>query len=142
MAYKYKQGFFNPNNPEKYQGNVKQIVYRSWLEFRYMRVLDNDPNIISWASEEIRIPYLSPKDNRIRGYYPDLWYMTADKQKYIVEIKPAEQCIPPKKGRKKEKTFLTEVMTYGINQAKWKAARKFCEHHGLKFLIATEKNLK
>ena len=34
-----------------------------------------------------------------------------------------------------------ENYTYVINQCKWEAARKWCDKHGYKFLILTEKEL-
>ena len=68
---KYLQGKFRCNNPEKYAGNCTNINFRSSWEFKIMRHLDNDTNIIEWSSEEIIIPYRSPLDNKIHRYYPD-----------------------------------------------------------------------
>jgi hypothetical protein len=45
------------------------------------------------------------------------------------------------RGRKKQSTFLHEQATYQVNQAKWKAAKKWSEDHGYKFLILTEREL-
>ena len=42
---------------------------------------------------------------------------------------------------KKTKKYITEVVTYGVNQAKWKAAEEFCEKRGWKFKVLTEKDL-
>jgi hypothetical protein len=33
------------------------------------------------------------------------------------------------------------VKTYGVNEAKWKAARSFCADRGWSFIIMTEKEL-
>jgi hypothetical protein len=38
--------------------------------------------------------------------------------------------------------MLYESQTYAVNQAKWAAAREFCESRNWDFLIATEKDLK
>ena len=61
--------------------------------------------------------------------------------RYVIEVKPAKQCIPPVKGRKQKKTFIREVTEYAKNQAKWKAARSFCELRQLTFKVVTEKEL-
>ena len=37
--------------------------------------------------------------------------------------------------------FIEEVFNYGTNQAKWKAAKEYCEDRGMKFLVLTEKDL-
>ena len=68
MAYK---GKYKPTNPQKYVGDATKIVYRSLWERRCMKMFDSNKNIIKWASEEVAIPYRSPKDNRIHKYYPD-----------------------------------------------------------------------
>ena len=102
-------------------------------------------NIVSWASEEFSIPYLSPKDNRVHKYYPD--YLIKVKEKndmiktYVVEVKPYKQTMPPKPRSRKTKSYLTECVTYAINQAKWAAAKEFCEDHRIEFKVVTEKEL-
>ena len=37
--------------------------------------------------------------------------------------------------------YLNEVKTWGINEAKWKAAEEYCKDRGWKFKIMTEKEL-
>ena len=70
MAYK---GFFKPKNRKKYLGNSSNIIYRSRWELRLMSWLDDNPNIVEWASEEFFIRYLSPVDNKYHRYFPDFW---------------------------------------------------------------------
>jgi len=134
------KGFFKPNFPNKYMGNPKGIVYRSNWEFKVFMQLDHDPNVIRWASEEIIIPYYSTVNKKVRRYFPDVYYETRDNKKYLVEVKPFAQCIPPKKSKNQRK-FLNEAKTYTINQDKWKAARNWCKERGIKFKILTEKEL-
>ena len=45
------------------------------------------------------------------------------------------------KPKRKTKTWMNEVVTYGVNQAKWKAAQDFCEDRLWDFKILTEKEL-
>ena len=142
MSYK---GHFKPSNPGKYKGDPTNIIYRSSWELKLMRYLDKHPDVISWASEEFCIPYRSPTDNKIHRYYPDFLIKKRNTQgiteTILIEVKPAVQTKPPKVPKKATKRYITEVATYGVNMAKWKAAQGFCEERKWKFLIMTEKEL-
>ena len=65
----------------------------------------------------------------------------------MIEIKPKYQTKPPDIGKKNTTTgrvsrrYLNEVKTWGINEAKWKAARMFCGQRGWDFQIYTEDQL-
>ena len=59
----------------------------------------------------------------------------------IVEIKPFKQCVEPKVQQKKTKSYIYEVTEYAKNQAKWKAAREFCEDRQWEFKVLTEHEL-
>lgn len=141
MSYK---GRFKPQNPKKYNGDPDNIIYRSSWEVRVMKYLDENPNVIWWASEELPIPYRSPIDNRIHRYFPD--FIVKVKRKdglvmtYILEVKPDVQTKMPVQKRKTKK-FLQEMATYAINQEKWRAADIFCREHGWQFKILTENDL-
>ena len=39
------------------------------------------------------------------------------------------------------KQYIQEVVTYGINEAKWKAAIEYCKDKNWKFKVITERNL-
>ena len=58
------KGRFQPKNPKKYNGDANNIIYRSTWEVRVMKWLDEHPNVVWWASEELPIPYKSPLDNK------------------------------------------------------------------------------
>lgn len=141
---KYK-GFFKPKNPDKYMGNPTNIIYRSSWELKLMIRLDEDPSIISWGSEEIVIPYRSPIDNRIHSYFVDFIVnkinRNGKKETVLIEVKPANQTRPPKKKEKITKRYLSEVKNWGVNEAKWEAAKEFCEDRKWTFRIFTEKEL-
>ncbi len=62
-------------------------------------------------------------------------------RKLIIEVKPKIQCAPPKRPKRQTKKYITEVKTFGVNQAKWKAAREYCKDRNMEFLILTEKEL-
>ena len=141
MAY---SGKFSPKNTNKYLGDPTNIWYRSLWERRVMVYLDENSSVVEWSNEEIVIPYLSPVDNRVHRYFPDFFVRLRNKQglieSTIIEVKPASQTKPPKM-QKKTKKYITEVMTWGVNEAKWEAADSYCKDRGWKFVVVTEKDL-
>jgi hypothetical protein len=46
-----------------------------------------------------------------------------------------------RKQKRKTQKFIQEMATYAVNQEKWRAADIFCQEHGWKFLVVTEKEL-
>lgn len=143
MSAKYRQGIFTPVNKDKFLGST--AVYRSGLELKFMRFCDNNPNVIKWGSENIIIPYISPLDGRAHKYYVDNFVVIKEGdaiKKYLIEIKPFKQTLPPETKYKKKQHLIYEQSMYMKNQAKWQAAREFCKKKGLDFLILTENHLK
>lgn len=107
-----------------------------------MMKFDRSPDVVAWASEEISIPYISPLDNRPHRYFPDFWMKNSKGDAFLIEIKPLQECKPPKKkGKKTTPRMLAEAKTFAINQAKWTAAEQFAAMHGMKFQVLTEKDL-
>lgn len=140
---KYFQGKFRPLNPSKYKGNPNNILFRSSWECAYMVNLDRDPNVISWASEEIIVHYKSPIDKKYHWYFPDFLVTRINngrKETILLEIKPDKFTRPPIKKQKITKKYISEVKTWGINEAKWSAAKKYAQKRGWKWAILTERN--
>lgn len=142
MAY---SGRFTPKNPGKYVGDYKNIIYRSSWEARVMDWLDRNENIISWASEELVIPYKSPIDGKFHRYFPDFLIKTKTKdgntKTILIEVKPKYQTKPPQPQQRITKKYLTEVKNWGVNEAKWKAAIEYCKDRMWEFKIVTEDDL-
>ena len=136
---------YKPSYPQKYQGNPNNIICRSSWERKMCRWCDLNENIISWASEEFSIPYVSPVDNRVHRYYPD--YLIKVKEStgkiktYVIEVKPKKETSPPKRPKRQTKSYIYECKMYAVNQAKWQAAREFCLDNGVEFKIITEDEL-
>ena len=139
---KYYQGTFKPLNPEKYRGDPSNIVYRSSWELRLMTYFDAHQDVLWWSSEERIIPYRSPIDNRVHRYFPDFLINKrgpdGKTETVMVEVKPRAQTAEPVRQNTHSRKYLKEVMTYGVNQAKWKAAEEYCSDRGWKFQIMTE----
>lgn len=142
---KYYQGRFTPQNPKKYKGDVTNIQYRSGWELRLMSFLDRSENVLAWSSEELIIPYVSPIDGRWHRYYPDFLVRQINKEgkeeTVLIEVKPKAQTVQPVKKSRVTKKYLNEVRTWGVNQAKWKAAEEYCKDRKWKFMKFTEDHL-
>lgn len=143
--YASKKGFFIPKNKSKYVGNPDQIIWRSTWELKIMGILDGNPNVIYWSSEELVIPYYDPIRGCNRRYFPDFLVKirtsTGEVKTAILEVKPDYQTNlrkpPPKRMSRK---FISEAMDVATNHAKWEAATKFAKEQGWEFRVVTEKN--
>ena len=142
MSYK---GRYNPVNPKKYKGNPQNIIYRSLWERKFMVYCDTNDKVLEWGSEEIIIPYISPWDSKVHRYFPDFYIKVKQSsgtlKKFIIEVKPKKQTRPPKPVERKTKRWIKEVRTFGINEAKWKHATKWCKDNDMEFKILTEEEL-
>ena len=140
------QGRFRPKNPEKYKGDVTNILYRSSWERMFMNWCDTKPEVKRWQSEEKAIWYYNPIQKKNCRYFPDfiIEYERRDgiTMQEMVEIKPYRQVVgPPENPKRRTKSWANSCLTYAQNQAKWKAARRWCEDRGMNFRIVTEKEL-
>tara|TARA_R100000005_G_C4958481_1_gene176184 strand:+ start:80 stop:523 length:444 start_codon:yes stop_codon:yes gene_type:complete len=142
----YYQGKYKVKNYQKYKGDPTNVIYRSSWELKFLKYCDLNDNVLEFGSEEVIVPYMSPLDNRIHRYFPDFYIKVREKngkiKKYLIEIKPKKQVIGPSKNpKRKTKNWINEVKEYAKNQAKWKAAREYCEDRLLEFKILTEDEL-
>ena len=146
-----RKSIFIPKNPKKYVGNASNIICRSSWERVFCERCDTNDNIVTWASEEFSIPYVSPLDNKRHRYYPDFLIKVKEPdgkfKKYVIEIKPRKQTVKPKmktdsrKGPRMTNSYAKELNNYAVNVAKWNAAIEFCKDNSLEFQIITEDNL-
>jgi hypothetical protein len=138
-------GKFIPKNPQKYKGDFTNITYRSTWERRVMVWLDEREDVLYWNSEEVIVPYKSPVDGKFHRYFVDFYVQIKKKddtiQTLLLEIKPAKQTKPPEKKKRVTKQYIQEVVTWGINEAKWKAATEYCLDRGWQFKVLTEHDL-
>jgi hypothetical protein len=145
MGFKQAQTAYPLVNPEKYIGDPTKLLYKSSWEQNAFRMCDNNPNIVRWGYEVIKIQYAKPVGAtfKITTYFPDLYLEYFDKEqnfiKEVIEIKPKSQTQPSKK--KNVKTRLYENSVYLVNMAKWKAAKTWCNSRGIRFSVLTENSL-
>ena len=141
----FKQGFFTPLNKNKCL-NKGEIIFRSSLELKMMRILDNNPSVLEWNSEGTIVPYIKPGPvPKPARYFVDFYFkikIGETEKKFLVEVKPHRQSKPPEKhGNKKASTLLYENIQYAINTKKWEAAEKYAKERNMQFLVITEKNI-
>lgn len=142
MSYK---GKYRPSNPKKYSGDPTNIVYRSLWERKFMVYCDLNENVLEWASEEKCVVYRSPIDGKPHRYFPDFIIKVKEEngsiKKYVIEIKPKRQTLPPPKPKRQTKGYIAEAYEYAKNQAKWEAAKEWCADRGYEFKVLTENEL-
>ena len=135
---KFAQGEYSPKNPGKYSGKGR-IKYRSGWEWTFMNFCDNNPAVITWASESISIPYFNPVKGQQSIYIPDFLVVYKDRNGKthgeLIEIKPSKETTMETAKSTRDKIMVA------INTAKWKAAESWCRQQGLRFRVITEKDL-
>lgn len=136
---KWMQGKFTLKNPQKYVG-LKEPTYRSSWEFAFFNFCDNNPHVLNWASESIKIPYRNPLTGKNTVYVPDVLVVYQDKngnkRAELVEIKPSNQMTVESAGNN-QRNKLAAI----INIAKWQAAEAYCNKIGLKFRVINESHI-
>jgi hypothetical protein len=137
---------FECTNPHKYVGDPNNIICRSSWERFFASNLDVNPAVERWASEEIAIKYISPRDGLEHRYFCDFLVKFTSGKVVLIEIKPYSQAIPPVKPSKNSNKAIAryheDSMTFLVNQAKWHAARHFCKMNGFEFQVMTENELR
>lgn len=143
MAY---MGKFVPQNKEKYRGAWDKITYRSSWEKFVMEMLDRNPNIKEWSSEEVVIPYFCNAEGKKRRYFMDFYLKTTEGDVYLWEVKPKKETMAPAPPAQmtlaKKKRYMQDIYTFSVNIDKWKAAHSLCKKKGWGFKLITEDALK
>ncbi len=132
---KFHKGKYTVINEEKYSGSGTPIYRSSW-EQTFMQFCDNNPNVMAWASEPVRISYQHHLTGKITAYVPDFIIVYRDskgsKNAELIEIKPANQSNPKfAKGRAQQAQVV-------VNYAKWEAAKHWAKKRGMKCSILKE----
>jgi len=142
----YKSGKFEPSNPQKYIGDIHNIIYRSSWEYRFCVYCDTNESILKWSSEPIAIKYVNPLDKKEHDYNVDFYIKDqaiSEIQEWIIEIKPEKQTKKPifegsNATLQKLKSYNRNMQIWITNQAKFKAAKHWAEKRGFKFGVVGE----
>jgi len=154
-VYNNKEGWYKIINMDKFLSPVDEhmksfkdgfVNYKSSLELKAIRYCDWNKHVVKWSLEPFAIKYLKPSDGKYHRYYIDFVIEFTSGEKFLVEVKSEGETKPPRKPSKKTEKSINNyqkaIITYHINQAKWKAAKEFATFNNMKFIILTEKQLK
>lgn len=143
------KGWYTPKHPEKYRGDPTRIRFMSMWEARFMVFCDTNPNVLEWASEEVRVKYWNPIKKKVCDYIPDflIKYRNTSGQVVtrMIEVKPAKE--DPRQvtggaiGKKRRKSSTYDAVMMVINHSKWTAAQAFCKQAGIEFVVLTENDM-
>ena len=132
---KYAQGKYQVKNVDKYMGK-RLPSYRSSWEFAFMNFCDNNPAVLNWVSEGVKIPYFNPVSGKNTIYVPDflIVYVDANQRKHteLVEIKPSTETTMESARSYRDK------LSVAINMAKWAAADSWARANNMRFRVITE----
>ncbi len=142
----YRSGKYEPRNPEKYIGDIHNIIYRSSWEHRFCTYCDTNELILKWSSEPIEIDYYNPLDKKDHKYNVDFYIKvlkeSGGEQDWIIEIKPEKQTKKPiyegVNTLSKLKSYNRNMQIWITNQAKFKAAKEWALKRGFKFGVIDE----
>ena len=132
---KYASGKYQVKNPEKYMGK-RLPSYRSSWEFTFMSFCDNNPAVLNWVSEGVKIPYFNPVSGKQTIYVPDFLvvYVDANQRQHTArgEIKPSKEATMESARSYRDKLMVA------MNMAKWAAADSLCRANNMRFRVVTE----
>lgn len=141
-----RQGYFKPKHPEKYKGDVTQIIYRSGWEFKFFKFCDENEMVLEYTSEPFGIQYWNSVDKREATYWVDGYMKTINKKgivrEWLIEIKPNKYILPPTPPKrmtdKQTHSYVRHAKAYIVNTDKFKAAKAWAKGHNMTFGIITE----
>lgn len=147
MSYKSYKGWYTILNPEKFIKPVDEfmqsfkdgkVMYKSSLERKAIQYFDYNKYVKSWSCEPFHIKYIKPTDGLEHRYFIDFFVEFTTGDKFLVEVKSKGETFQP---NPKNKGYQQALVTFAINQAKWKAAKEFAALNKMKFIILTETEL-
>ena len=135
----------NRMNSFRINENGVEFNYKSSLELKTLRYCDYNKHVIRYSLEPFSIKYVKPTDGKIHSYFIDFFIEFSNKKKFLVEIKPKSQTVPPKKPKNaSEKSiyrYQCALQTFAINQAKWNAAKEFATSKEMSFIVLTDEEI-
>ena len=102
-----------------------------------MQFCDNNPNIVAWASEPVKINYMHPLTGKLTVYVPDfiITYIDAKGNK-LAEVIEIKTCITIKTRVLHVREVKAQQVV--VNYAKWEAATKWAKKRGMRFRVLNE----
>ena len=111
-----------------------------------MYYCDHTEKVVEWSSEEIAIPYRSPKDNRYHLYFPDFYMKVRNTngsiQSYLVESEPKAQVEGPQSSSKEDQTIPNGGRDLCHQPSEMGSSERILQGQLWQFKIITERELK
>lgn len=148
---RFKQGYFNVSESLKYVSKHEPCIYRSSYEYKFMQWCERSVVVRTWDSESISVKYTCPLTGKQRNYWLDFTLTTHKDEKWLIEVKPHKEVNDVKRFSRRmsnassdaeRKRLCQAHKTAAMNWSKWNAAKEYCNRHGFRFVIVTEKFLK
>ena len=142
-------------------GQIEQLAvnYKSDWERKVFIFCDHNPFVTKWGYEPFAISYFSPVQMKQSIYKPDVYVECQDadgtEEKWLIEVKPVAYSVMPQAPKpvvegatakqianyqKRNLAYQRKSMDVATNYAKWEAAEKWCQQHGVNWLILNESN--
>lgn len=148
----YKQGYFNVQRSTKYSKNTSEpCIYRSSLEFKFMKWCEWSNIVVQWKSEPFSVQYICLETGRSRNYWLDFSIVTKDDEFWLIEVKPIKEVDEAKQFGSLYNSLENEVDKKRLvhsrkiaakNWSKWQHAKRIANEKGWKFKLVTENFLK
>jgi hypothetical protein len=113
---------------------------------------DHSDKVVSWDFENLKIPYVNSMEKTRHTYLIDFMIDIIEPDKnspkgykvvrYVIEVKPIKQLLPPDRKRfKSKKSYMEAAVTYIINKDKREATLRVCRKKGWRYKAITERDL-
>lgn len=146
---RYKQGYFDVSRSTKYMNSSEPCIYRSSLEFKFMKWCEITNRVLNWNSEPFSLKYICLETGKERNYWIDFTIITQTPETWLIEVKPHKEVLEAERFGKlyhklsdvERKRFVMANKVAAKNWSKWSHARKICQDRDWKFVLVTEKFL-
>lgn len=144
---RYKQGYFDVSKSLKYLNSSEPCIYRSSLEFKFMKWCELSDRVKNWESEPFSVKYTCLETGKERNYWIDFSVITSNNETWLIEVKSSKdvqdvelfQTLYNRLSEVEKKRLINSRKVAAKNYSKWKHARQICNDRNWKFVIVTER---
>jgi len=126
LCKRFKSGHFYSKK------NNQKIHFRSGIEEKFYKILEQNENIIAYEAEPFTIDYLYNNENY--DYHPDVLILFCNNTKELVEVKPEDYLDPKNMFGKTEQQMINDQLKMALKHS---AGLKFANEQGMKFEVVT-----
>lgn len=123
------------HNPDRYIGNIKDVMYSDKKMLHLFTICDRSRNVIKWSNERVGIHFLNPKTKDMDVFFPDLMIKYIHDGKEVTEVLDIRSV--GETGSETGKSH-SIAMKDPVNNAKWESAKSLCEKNGIVFRVVSD----